>query len=182
MTEIELKNFEVFLQARFNNPFLQLDCRPEWSSLSENHREHIRARVNQSNVQSSSVSHCQNMGGYVASNKAVRLGLDMEENNRITIEVLQRMFSKDEIDTCPEPSALWCAKEALYKALKEDGQPQVLSELPPLQWQRVSEQPNIVQATVDTSTKNLSEKIFSSLVGYCLVGSANSVCVFSDSI
>lgn len=178
MTEIDLKNFESFLQAHFNNPFLQLDCRPEWSSLNENHREHIKARLNQPGVQSSSVSHCQNMGGFVASHKSVRLGLDAEENSRVTNDILSRMFAKNEIDSCPQPFALWAAKEALFKALKEEGQPSVLSDLPELEWSKVETDFPIYKVLV----KNLSEKIFSSLVGYCWIGSTNSVCVWSDSI
>ncbi len=178
MTEIELKNYESFLQAHFNNPFLQLDLRPEWSSLNENHREHIKARLNQPGVQSSSISHCPNMGGFVASHKPVRLGLDVEENVRVTDEILQRMFSKNEIALCPERKALWTAKEALFKALKEEGQPAVLSDLPELEWVKVDTDLPIYKIV----TKNLSEKIFSTLVGYCWVGSSNSVCVFSDSI
>lgn len=178
MTEIELKNYETFLQAHFNNPFLQLDCRPEWSSLNENHREHIKARLNQPGVQASSISHCPNLGGFVASHKPVRLGLDVEENSRVTKEILQRMFSKNEIDSCPEPIALWAAKEALFKALKDGGQPPVLSDLPELEWTKLETDLPIYKII----TKNLSEKIFSTLVGYCWIGSTNSMCVWSDSI
>ena len=178
MTEIDLKNFESFLQAHFNNPFLQLDLRPEWSSLNENHREHIKARLNQPGVQASSISHCPSMGGFVASHKPVRLGLDVEENSRVTNEVLTRMFSKNEIGSCPMPHALWTAKEALFKALKDEGQPQLLSDLPELEWSKVDTDFPIYKVTV----KNLSGKIFSSLVGYCWSGSTNTVCVYSDSI
>lgn len=178
MTEIDLKNFESFLQAHFNNPFLQLDLRPEWSSLNENHREHIKARLNQPGVESSSISHCQTLGGFVASHKPVRLGFDVEENSRVTEQVLLRMFAKSEVDACPKPFALWCAKEALFKSLKDDGQPDALSQLPEIEWNKIETDFPIYKLTV----KNLSEKIFSSIVGYCWIGSTNSVCVWSDSI
>lgn len=171
-----------FLRTEFKDPSLILECHPHWSSQIENHRELIHAEIKSLEkslgIQSGSISHCPTLGGFVASTQKRRLGFDIEESSRITKDVLSRMFSQDEIAAAPHPYLLWCAKEALFKALKGEGQPVVLSNLPELRWSAVTEHSNTYQIQV----KNLNEKNFSSLVGYVWMDSTNSLCVFSDSI
>lgn len=189
--------FERLLQNQFKDPSLVLDVREEWSAIRENHREQIKAGLaefaakaktdisdsNPNNVNSrlvSSISHCLSKGGFVASTKLPRIGFDIEENSRVKDQILLRMFTQDEIDQCPEPYALWCAKEALYKVLQGPDQPGVLSELPVLEWEKASSEYPIYK--ISFKDKNLNEKKYSSLVGYCWIGSKNSLCVWGDSI
>lgn len=181
MTEVDVKNFESFLQDKFQDSTFVLDCRTKWNSLSQTHREDIKAELLNVKIKhnlkelNSSISHCQNMGGFVASRKLKQLGFDVEQNSRIKSDILLRMFSKNEIEACPEPLALWCAKEALFKSLKGQNQPSVVSALPSLDWIEVSNTPRIFQL-------NLSEKNIFPLIGYCWIGSTNCLCVWGDSI
>ncbi len=64
-----------------------------------------------------SISHCQGMGGFVLSSRA--LGFDIEDTSRITQKIIDRVSSPDEIKSCPQFELLWPAKEATFKCSTE---------------------------------------------------------------
>lgn len=80
-----------------------------------------------------SISHSQKVGGYVFSQKN-KVGLDIESAARVSNKIVQRVSSDDELKLAPGPSHLWCAKEALFKSLRGDHQPQIISAVQFSQW------------------------------------------------
>lgn len=85
-----------------------------------------------------SISHSPLLGGYLISERA-RIGLDIEEKNRLRRDIVARVCSQDEIAAAPHWSFLWSAKEAAYKALPRDRQPPVISEISVLHWRTVGD-------------------------------------------
>ncbi len=75
-----------------------------------------------------SISHAKHFGGWVAVPLPHRVGFDVEEDRRITPAIIERMSTAQEIADCPNPSFLWCAKEAYFKSLAQD-QPQAITQL-----------------------------------------------------
>ncbi len=86
-----------------------------------------------------SISHCKKLGGWCATPKPGRVGLDIEEKSRIELRLIERVTTSQEIKAAPHFSYLWCAKEAYFKALAGD-QPVTISELTIQKW-RESEGP-----------------------------------------
>ncbi len=83
-----------------------------------------------------SISHNSQLGGFVISDCAV--GFDIEDRNRITKNLIQRVSSEDEIRQAPFASALWGAKESAWKALQQSShtnfKPKVISEVQITNW------------------------------------------------
>ena len=64
-----------------------------------------------------SISHTKNYGAFVIQKKGF-IGVDIEERLRVKKDAVQRICkTKKELLLAPHPSALWCAKEAVFKAL-----------------------------------------------------------------
>ncbi len=64
-----------------------------------------------------SISHCPNLGGWVAIPRPATVGLDIEEKDRLRPEVIRRVSSENELKEAPHPAYLWCAKESHFKAV-----------------------------------------------------------------
>lgn len=121
-----------------------------WGAREENYRALIRASIKdvlqtedhvadlarppKSTKWSISISHAANFGGWVAAPLPARIGFDVEEGRRITDKVIERMSTEAERKDCPNPSYLWCAKEAYFKALAQD-QPQAITQLNIGEWE-----------------------------------------------
>lgn len=86
---------------------------------------------------SASISHCQHFGGFAATFENAVIGFDIEEAARVTKEIAARV-SPEGVDVAP--SSLWSAKEATFKALRGQNQPQVISEIQLVEWQILDSQ------------------------------------------
>ena len=120
-----------------------------WGAKEAGYRDLIRASIKEvlqpeenvadltrppkSSKWSISVSHAPHFGGWAAVPLPERIGFDVEENRRISPAVIERMSTPQEIKDCPNPSFLWCAKEAYFKALAQD-QPQAITQLNISDW------------------------------------------------
>jgi hypothetical protein len=62
-----------------------------------------------------SISHCPILGGFALCNQTI--GLDLEQKQRLSLSLIQRVSDTDEIQMFPEDSvqALWTIKESVYK-------------------------------------------------------------------
>jgi phosphopantetheinyl transferase (holo-ACP synthase) len=126
---------------------------PEWGSGHQGHREKIRVAlehqlstnwakdVSYSEYEALkdldripsfkkihvSISHGQDLGGFVISKKPV--GFDLELKDRIHEKIVRRISLEREVAEAPSLAHLWAAKEATFKALREFAQPGVISEL-----------------------------------------------------
>ena len=70
-----------------------------------------------------SISHCKHMGAFLFTfDKNVSIGFDIEERNRITDKLVNRISSKEEIQQSPTSFLLWVAKEASFKCLNHKTQ------------------------------------------------------------
>jgi phosphopantetheinyl transferase (holo-ACP synthase) len=74
-----------------------------------------------------SISHGQDLGGFVISKKPV--GFDLELKDRVIEKIVRRISVDAEVAQAPSFAHLWAAKEAAYKALREFQQPPVISDL-----------------------------------------------------
>ena len=71
--------------------------------------------------------------------KPYKIGVDIELMDRISMPIIQRVSTTQEIHASSDPRSLWCAKESVFKALHP--QVQVLSDISIFDWK-----------TIDTST------------------------------
>ncbi len=63
-----------------------------------------------------SISHCNFLGAFLfVFDKKLSIGFDIEQKNRITDKLVNRISLKTEIKQSPSPSILWVAKEASFK-------------------------------------------------------------------
>lgn len=128
---------------------VHLEIRPEWGSQMKDHREKIRqdlevrfkdqSKSDLLNLQVLpelrrgyvSISHSKGLGGYAYSDFFV--GFDIEVNARVKPETAARISRMEEVASAPDMPALWCAKEAVYKALAWTRQPTTVIDLT-LKW------------------------------------------------
>jgi hypothetical protein len=123
---------------------LEVLIRPDWGSEQAGHRDQIHGELKKKMAQAyplsdSSISHCRNLGGFAftkyESHQMVQLGLDIEEDSRVSEAVIKRVCkSEAEVIRAPSYVSLWTAKEAAFKALKGSQQPKVISEIEIDQW------------------------------------------------
>jgi phosphopantetheinyl transferase (holo-ACP synthase) len=57
------------------------------------------------------------------------VGLDIERNERVTPEIAARVAGMEEFASAPDPAAIWCAKEAVFKSLRWSRPPTVIMEI-----------------------------------------------------
>lgn len=134
-----------------NNQSLRVFEKAEWGSLNPDHRIEMRRfllqhastsehsgkleetllDLNQIPVQIGakfcSLSHSMHQGMIAFCENPV--GIDLEKSERVQPRVVARVSSEKELQRAPSASALWCAKEAAFKALRSYQQPEVLSQL-----------------------------------------------------
>lgn len=82
-----------------------------------------------------SISHTENLGGFVLSEKFQNIGFDLEDPKRVTKAVVARMSSAEEILSMPDPAKLWIAKESSFKALSNHLKAAVISDIEVFDWQ-----------------------------------------------
>jgi hypothetical protein len=87
-----------------------------------------------------SISHHRNRGGFVVSQDTPYLGFDIEINTRVRPELLNRVaISSDELEQAPSVPALWTAKEAAFKCLRNLAQPRGLADIEINDWNRIGQ-------------------------------------------
>lgn len=80
-----------------------------------------------------SISHCRTLGGFAFSK--FKCGFDMEESKRISLDILKRTSSSEELENVPRAEFLWGAKESGYKALSDTVSNLVISDLHCTGWE-----------------------------------------------
>ncbi|MFV8257124.1 4'-phosphopantetheinyl transferase superfamily protein [Bdellovibrio bacteriovorus] len=122
------------------SPGLQIHARPEWGSHDPAHRELIRAEIQKLLPENwhSSTSHTEGLGVIMLS--ASPIGVDVEVTERVTDKTVSRVSSQEELTEAPSAAALWCAKEACFKALRSYDQPSVISKISIGSWENIDSQ------------------------------------------
>lgn len=84
-----------------------------------------------------SVSHCNCLGAFLfVFDKKFSIGFDMEQKNRITDKLVNRISSKAEIKQSPFPALLWVAKEASFKCFSNNQNQFLLSHCLISSWKK----------------------------------------------
>lgn len=84
-----------------------------------------------------SISHTNEIGGYVIGSGVRAVGLDIEVTDRVSKKLADRVKKSDE--NYPAPDFFWCAKESAYKMLGSLGKaPLVISDLKITSWSDLS--------------------------------------------
>lgn len=109
------------LQQRLNTYWNESVLAPEIQAVSN------LEQVPQFKKLYTSISHGQNMGGFVISKRPV--GFDLEQISRVLPAIVARVSMPEEVTLAPSIAHLWVAKEATYKALMHFHQPKVLSDV-----------------------------------------------------
>lgn len=155
---MSLESQILYIQSSVDEKF-RLILNKNWNSLLPSHRQDIRnclahefsshfSRLQLAQLcdlslrpQASdghfSISHCPKLGGFAYSQ--FKIGFDVEELRRISIQILKRTALEPEFSACPKPEFLWGAKEAGYKALSGDDSSLVISDLTTYDWQSHNE-------------------------------------------
>jgi 4'-phosphopantetheinyl transferase len=128
------------VRALLDCPSLIITAKPEWGSNNPNHRQKMREEIarRQDNQLHSSISHCPALGGIVFSPNPI--GIDFEVSDRAQWSVVHRVSNPTECSEAPDPTALWCAKEAAFKALRSYSQPSVISQISIGVWKKIDSQ------------------------------------------
>lgn len=129
------------VQEIFKDPHLQIFTDPTWGSEHPGHRERLHHKAEElksSGTPYLSISHCEGRGILVGSVHPV--GVDVEQTARLTDKVVARVSTVGEKSQAPSAAALWCAKEACFKALKTFTQPSVISQISIGDWQKIDSQ------------------------------------------
>lgn len=118
---------------------LSLQLSEEWGSKNPQHRELIHkarslAMQDQHNLHAS-ISHTHDLG--ILAFCSLPIGIDIEKTERVHVDVVRRISSAEEILNAPSPAALWCAKEASFKALRSFQQPSVVSAISIGNWAKI---------------------------------------------
>ena len=102
-----------------------------------------------------SVSHCPVLGGFVFSfNKKISLGLDMEQSHRVSLSVINRISTREEVKQAPARSLLWTAKEAVFKCVtseETDHKNLLLKDMLILKWEQRGTESRLFQFQVKNS-------------------------------
>lgn len=87
-----------------------------------------------------SISHTENWGLYALCDHPV--GVDLEQENRISLAVVQRISTPAEITLTAYPQQIWSIKESAFKAIPFIIQPSVISDI-------IIEKITVVEAPID---------------------------------
>ncbi|GIL17307.1 MAG: hypothetical protein BroJett040_10580 [Oligoflexia bacterium] len=144
MNSFEISSEELtFIRTHLKSPSLEVVLSSEFSSTSPDFRNKIQERVKTLNISSGSqksISHTSLLGGFAYTREPLQIGFDLEVTDRVRPEIIQRMSTPAELAAAPGPAHLWCAKEAIFKALVGATQPQVISALEVGDWKREESQ------------------------------------------
>ena len=136
-SESTLESFQNILHC----PSLKIFAHPDWGSHNPNHRDLLRAEIQkhtQGKTLYHSVSHTHDLGMFALCESPI--GVDLEITSRVQERVVARVSSEEELRAAPGASALWCAKEACFKALKTFEQPSVVSKISIGRWEKIDSQ------------------------------------------
>lgn len=130
-------------------PDLLIRVSSDWSSRSENYRQKIRSSLSHETGEDchsltgppklrgyhASIAHCPIAGGYVAQKRpAYKIGFDLEDRERLTRQLIERVSTPEEIAQAPAHETLWVAKEAAFKCLAADLGIKTIAELVIKDW------------------------------------------------
>lgn len=127
---MELKSLQADTENRMRELFADSGFRV---LISEefSQREMIRAAIQSHHwpePQSGHVSISHTVGaGAVLFHPRFRVGVDIEKAARIQEKVVARVSAPEELSIVRDPSHLWVAKEASFKACRHHNQPQTIS-------------------------------------------------------
>lgn len=149
---LSFENFLLF--AAFDQGLGPLigEASPELGASQQNFRQKIKKQIGDAPY--SSISHAPDLGGFVGLTNVhdplLQVGFDIEALERVEDSVVERVRnSKDEIPGFSDVAALrWSAKEAAFKSLAGDCQPQVVSQVILQDW--IQREHNITQFTFRT--------------------------------
>ncbi|MCE3011268.1 MAG: 4'-phosphopantetheinyl transferase superfamily protein [Proteobacteria bacterium] len=121
-------------------PDLEISVSPIWNhagrkALQDHFEQHSLPAWQSGHL---SLSHTQEIGGYISCRSAF-VGFDIETVSRAREELVLRISSTQEVQEAPSAAALWCAKEAVFKALLKLQQPKVLSQIKIIGWHKESQ-------------------------------------------
>nr|BFD68794.1 hypothetical protein HAGR004_38160 [Bdellovibrio sp. HAGR004] len=153
-SESTIESFQKILHC----PSLQIFAHPDWGSHNPNHRGLLRAEIQkrtQGKTLYHSVSHTHDLGMFALCDSPI--GVDLEITSRVQEKVVARVSSEEELRQSPSAAALWCAKEACFKALKIFEQPSVVSRISIGDWQNIDSQTETFTLTNATEFKSSSE-------------------------
>ena len=108
-------------------------------NIAENHKQDLLDLNQLPKVPgySISLSHCPVGSGFtIYKGDQYSLGFDMEQRSRIRQPVIERISGSEERRNCPDPSLLFCAKEASWKAVNRFGI-QTIAEIETHSWKPV---------------------------------------------
>lgn len=83
------------------------------------------------------ISHSLKASTFGWCEKPSSLGIDIESADRLSPQVLKRVCSLEEIESCPYIPHLWTAKEATFKSLRKENI--VISNVEVLDWRPKTE-------------------------------------------
>ncbi len=100
-----------------------------------------------------SLSHSRDASCVAWIPKPYSIGVDIEATERITKDIVQRVSSAQEVQSCPDFKLLWPAKEAVFKAISPAVQ--VVSEIEIFNWQEIQKEEYFFSARLSQSGKTL---------------------------
>lgn len=154
----DLARAQSWLRAALSDDSLELRFSVDWGASAPGGRARLRAAIAESIGRPgdrdvldlsrppafadgfASVSHGP-LGGGFAFSRSRPLGFDLEPLERVREAAALRLArSEDELRQAPSPAALWCAKEAAFKALYVPGpQPTTASSMAIAGWRSATD-------------------------------------------
>lgn len=153
-SERAIESFRKILHS----PSLQIFAHPDWGSHNPAHRDLLRAEIQKHTEGKNlyhSVSHTHDLGLFALCEFPI--GVDLEITSRVQNKVVARVSSDKELRMAPGAAALWCAKEACFKALKTFEQPSVVSQISIGDWEKIDSQTETFTLLNSTEFKSSSE-------------------------
>ncbi|MGE3974151.1 MAG: 4'-phosphopantetheinyl transferase superfamily protein [Bdellovibrionales bacterium] len=131
------------LRTLFQDPHLLLRFHSDWKegvSIRVDLAQHFLEALEPSSPPLTttgklSLSHSAHGGAWIYSETAMGIGVDLESQNRLKPETIERISSASERDSAPNLSYIWTGKEAVFKSLYPDNQNTVLSHITLADWQ-----------------------------------------------
>ncbi len=130
------KKQQILIQDLLQTSDLELFMDSNWGSQNSSHRKFLREFSHSKNFAFSSASHTIGCGAFAGSSSKP-IGIDLEVTLRVTEAAVKRISASLERAAAPTAAALWCAKEAAFKALKTFRQPPVISSISIGEWQNI---------------------------------------------
>ena len=145
--QVDANDIEVF-RKYLSLPHLDIHIHSDLGSQINEHSKIIHAHLLEVKKRyphslASSISHTKGLGGFCyvtnQSSASIGIGLDIEESARVRPEIIHRVrFNDEEINQMPSAGSLWTAKESVFKSLRGETQPIVVTSLHIGSWKRIS--------------------------------------------